>query len=124
MSDVIAEETTTLPEGAVISVFKSNTVRVYKNGKEKASVSTGLAARFGNKVVKMTIDGNVSAPRLKQYLDLIVREITRRRGMLSTKPGLDYRSPKDIHEFVISMAYNGMFLLNDAENTKKLLQGS
>ena len=116
-TNVIAEETTTLPEGAHVSVYKTRTV--YKRG----TVSTGLRlqATFDKKIVKMKVEDGISAANLKVYLGLIVREITRRRGMLSTKPVMSYPHPQTINEFVLSMAFNGMFMLDDATGTTETL---
>ncbi len=117
MSDVIAQETTTLPEGPQISVFKTHTAR--SNG--GITVSVKLRAYFNNVTIDMTVAEGVSAGSLKLYLELIINEITRRRSKLTTKPKWNYKHPKSITEFVESMGYNGMFLLDDATATTKTL---
>jgi hypothetical protein len=114
--NIIAQETTTLPEGAQVTVFKTQAAR-----KGVMSTSITLRAYFDNKTIDMRVQDGISAQNLKQYLGLIVREITRRRGMLSTKPSIDYNHPHSIHEFVLSMAHNGMFMLDDATGTTKAL---
>lgn len=104
-SRITAEETTTLPEGAVISVYR---VGIGKLG----HYSTRLVALHGKKRVEMTVD-NISPQNLRQYLQLVRRDIERRRQEIIAKPELDPLAggkPNDMNQFVFSMAFNDMFI--------------
>lgn len=125
-SRVTAEETTTLPEGTVLSVYRT---RVGKVGHEV----TKLVALHGNKRVEMTAD-QISPQHLRTYLELVRREIARQRALLTAKPlwATDIH-PKTMTDFVRSMAFNDMFIFetltidqeaesaNNLKPTKKLV---
>lgn len=123
---VLAEETTTLPEGAVISVYRGQ-----MEGQKLRAVFTQLVALHSacpDKRVEMRMD-DIPAHALKQYLQLTVREIMRRRAKLTTKPEWTYapRVTHNLKQFVETMAYHGMFILkawNEVTNTETILQGS
>ena len=67
---VLAEETTTLPEGATLSAVRA------KWTEDSCTVATWLLAQRDRKRVRMRVDG-VGPNSLRQYLDLTVREIQR-----------------------------------------------
>jgi hypothetical protein len=109
-SRVIAEETTTLPEGTVLSVYR---IRVGKLGHQV----TKLVALHNNmKRVEMTVD-NIAPHNLRFYLQLTQREIERQRKKLTTKPmWTENVSPKTTRDFVLSMAFNDMFIFEALTN--------
>jgi len=111
LTNVIAHESTTLPEGACIGVYKMRA----KGGATYAE----LQAYRLQKLVKMRLAEETSANSISTYLKLIVREIERRRGMMTKKPDEDFRSPKNIAEFVQSMAFNDMFVFHDFTATEE-----
>jgi hypothetical protein len=106
---ITAQETTTLPEGAVITVMKWEQSR--KNGGMVAG--TTLHVHRGDKELEMRCDG-VSPHNLKQYMELTVREINRRRLAMTEKPvgGSFGDKPKDMRQFVEAMAINDMFVFS------------
>ena len=113
MIDVLAEEATTLPEGAVIRVS-----RCHSKSAKREAIYTELSARRDDKIVKMRVD-NVSPNNIRSYLELCTREITRRRLALATKPNpVAYEIiPSSIAEFVMSMARLDMFIFTAIEPT-------
>lgn len=112
MSDIIAEERTTLPEGAVVSVSRVN--------RPKLGPFTEIRAWRGNNIVKMRAD-DVTPQNLRWYLDNIVKEIARERVLLAVKPSMQIRSPNTIKEFVNNMAACNMFLF-ESTLTEPILQ--
>ena len=117
---VLAEETTTLPEGAVLTVFCWHM-------RPRATRVITLAAYHHGERVEMRVD-DVSVHNLRQYLDLLVREIMRQRQAMIEPPPLLTYQPSDMSEFVQAMANKGMFifdaLIDEPATTEKLLQGS
>jgi hypothetical protein len=106
MENVLAEETTTLPEGAQISVCRCR-VETEKN---KFPPFTKLIAYTSRAKLSMRVD-DIRPHVMEQYLKLTVREINRLRSALSQKPTVFNESPRDLTEFVDAMAANGMFIL-------------
>jgi hypothetical protein len=106
MTDALQEETTTLPEGACISISKMKSA-----GEKRTVLFTELRAyRHGNNnIVKMRVDG-VGPVNLRLYLDLIVREITRLRKSYTAKPLIGVTTPHTIADFVQEMACQDMFI--------------
>jgi hypothetical protein len=102
---VTAQEATTLPEGAMLTLAKCEQTR--KNGGMLRYTSL-TACRNGN-VIEMKVD-DVAPNNLPQYMGMIVREITRRRANIKEKPllGCGYK-PKTLPDFVTAMALNDMF---------------
>jgi hypothetical protein len=109
--NIIAEETTTLPEGAVLSVCRVKPSR--------GPVHLVLFALRGNKRVEMRLNESTSVASLPTLLKLIRRELERRRATMTKKPELDipYRTPRTIQDFVISMAFKDMFVFHDFNST-------
>jgi len=121
---ILAEETTTLPEGAQISVCRGQ----YEGSKVRSQFTELVAMHAGcpNKRIQMRMD-NIPAHLLKTYLMLTVREINRERAKVTVKPPEPYRKPQTIRDFVQWMAHFGMFILqpwNEATNTETVLEGS
>ena len=121
---VLAEETTTMPEGAVVSVYRGQ----YEGGKVRSQFTELVAMHAGcpNKRVSMRVD-DIPAHCLKTYLTLTMKAITRERLALTDKPKEQWRKPQTIKDFVLTMAYHGMFILgpwNETTNTKTVLEGS
>lgn len=108
MTDTIQEEATTLPEGATVSASKMKSA-----GEKRTVFFTELRAyRHGNdNIIKMRID-DVGPVNLRQYLDLICREITRRRASYTAKPTVGMARPQSMADFVQEMAYQEMFIFN------------
>lgn len=106
MSDVIHEESTTLPEGATIYLAKLKSKRL---GHE--TFFTELRAWQKDTVIKMRVS-EVGPSNMRQYLDLMVREIARRRQGYTEKPLAGMATPHDMADFVQEMAYQGMFIFN------------
>lgn len=102
---VTAQQTTTLPEGAVITVMKCETAR--RNGGK--SFHTTLHAHRGDKEIEMRVD-DVSPAMLELYFKLVITEITRRRMAIKQKPLIGIGKPKTMVEFVWAMAENDMFV--------------
>ena len=96
----LAEASITLPEGAVVSVIK------YGN-------FTEVHATRNDKELRMRVD-NVSAQMVGTYLQMFVREIGRRRALITVKPTWVYQSvkPKNLDEFVKHMAVQDMFIFD------------
>jgi hypothetical protein len=101
---VTAQQTTTLPEGAILTVMKWEQSR--KNG--GMSTGTRLHVHRGDKELEMSCDG-VSPANLRQYLELVVREINRRRAAMTEKPAVTSGALKTTKDFVEAMAVNDMF---------------
>jgi hypothetical protein len=118
------EETTTMGEGAQISVIKCKNAR--KDG--GTSIYTELVATRGSHEVRMRVD-NMTPQNLRAYLYLVIRQIERERKCLTSKPLMPYATTKDFRQFVHNMAYHDMFIfdvLNDGDNTgttKEMVQG-
>jgi hypothetical protein len=108
---VIHEETTTLPEGAVISVYKCQTLRSNKT----IMFYTQLTALQGAKRVDMRVD-DVSGHNVRLYLELTVKAIRREREKLTVKPVMLVGTPKTMNEFVNNMAYYDMFIFEALNN--------
>ena len=105
---IIAEETTTLPEGAILSVCRCKELR----GKSYLT----LIATHANKRVQMRLEEQTGTASLPTLLKLVRREIGRRRGMLTKKPDTDgpfSRKPHTIGDFVLEMALKDMFVFHD-----------
>jgi hypothetical protein len=112
--ETVGEETTTLSEGYTVSICKFSQVR--KSG--GLATHTELRAWRGDKIVKMHVD-DIALHALRQYLDLWVREIQRRRVALTAIPApplINRMKPSNIPEFVIDMALNGLFLFGALDN--------
>jgi hypothetical protein len=99
---VLAEETTTLPEGTVLSVY---CMRIGKLGHSIMK----LVALHSDKRVEMTVD-KISPHNMRVYLDLVRLDIARRRRALIAKPLMEPVKPDNMNDFVLSMAYNDMFI--------------
>ena len=97
----------TLPEGATVSILRCRT----KSG----GISTYLSAAQDRNRIEMTVD-NIAPGSLDTYLKLMVREIQRERAKLTEKPKEQYRLPHTIKEFVLSMAFLGMFIFGVMDN--------
>jgi hypothetical protein len=115
MKITLTEETTTLPEGAKLSVC------VCRN-ETKKTVSKSyaeLSARTDKATVTMRVAG--AAPHnLPAYLTMCVAEINRHRNKLEKVPEYEiHRSLKDFAEFVHNMAANNMFILTPWQNGAK-----
>lgn len=107
----LATETTTMPEGATVSVVRANT----KTG----AVNTYLIAAHGKKEIQMKVD-DISPGSMPQYLKMMCREIDKLRALIEKKPEFEYYGPNTIRSFVHNMAYHGMFIfdtLTDANST-------
>src|SRR5881394_614004 len=102
MIEAIAEQTTTLPEGATVSVvlFQSTT----KRGMTKF---TEIRARRGDDMIKMRLSEGVSPHVLPTLLAMSVRQIEKERAVV--KSG-QHRRPVTFREFVESMMDHDMFL--------------
>ncbi len=110
MIDVLVEETTTLPEGAQLSVCRCKLV-----GAKRSNIFTELRAQRDGKLVKMRVT-DVGPSNLSTYLTLIRRELLRRRLQLTKKPELEpLRRPTNLDEFVQNMAYHDMFIFTALE---------
>lgn len=115
---VIAEQATTLGEGAILSVRRVMTGRT-------ATSHLELVAMKGRNSVRMSLRENAGNASLPLLLKLIQREIERRRGMLTSKPPQLYRTPRTMADFVLAMAFNDMFVfLNDFKLPAQDVQGS
>jgi hypothetical protein len=112
---VLAEETTTLPEGTVLSVYRMRT------GKAGHTTTRLVALHNNMRRVEMTVD-NISPHNMRTYLELVRRDIARRRAALTAKPLLEPVKPDSMHDFVLSMAFNGMFIFETL--TKDTAEGS
>jgi len=102
---VTAQETTTLPEGAVLTVMK------WEKARKKGGMQYGtrLHVHRGDKELEMSCDG-VSPANLRQYLGLVVSEINRRRADMKAKPAIISGTLKTTKDFVEAMAYHDMFV--------------
>jgi hypothetical protein len=103
MADVVAEERTTLPEGATLSLSRIQ--------RPKLGACNELRAWMGDHIVKMRAD-DIAPQNLRWYLDQVVKVINRERVKLTKKPGLFIQTPKSIADFVNNMAFHGMFILD------------
>lgn len=101
MSDTIAEERTTLPEGATVSVSRLS--------RPKLGPFTEIRAWMDSNIVKMRGD-DITPGNLRWYLHHCVLAINRERLKLDKKPGMLIRNPKGFREFVNNMAFYGMFI--------------
>ena len=106
---VIAQETTTLPEGAVVTIMKCEQAR-----KDGMSRYTALHVYRGEKELEMRMD-DVSASNLRQYFDMVVREINRRRQAMTAKPAFVDPGKPALAQFIDRMALSDMFMF-DAVN--------
>jgi hypothetical protein len=102
-SRVLAEETTTLPEGAILSIY---CMSVGKLGHTSMKL-VALHANMGR--VEMSAD-KISPHNMRRYLELVRRDIARRRKLLTGKPELDRVKPDTMEDFILSMAYHDMFI--------------
>jgi hypothetical protein len=100
---ILAEERTTLPDGATLSVVRG------QHSALSATVGTYLIAMRERERLQMRVD-DVSPHNLRQYLDLLVREIRREQARFNKKPWLAVASPHTIHDFVANMATKAMFI--------------
>jgi hypothetical protein len=107
---IIHQETTTLSEGATVSLIKYSTVR--KTG--GLMIHTELRARRDENEIKMSVD-DVSPTSMKIYLAMVIRAIETERKKLTVKPEYDSRLPDTFRQFVNSMAFNDMFIFNALE---------
>jgi hypothetical protein len=105
----IAEETTTLPEGATVSITRFD--HATQRGR---SEFTQLRAWHDNELIKMRVD-NISPQNMRQYLHLVIRQIERERAELTEAPVLIIRRPESIKDFVHNMAVKKMFIFNAIE---------
>jgi len=104
MSDVIAEQTTTMPEGATVSV-------VLCQGKAKAF--TELRARRGDDMIAMRLSNNVSPHALPTLLVLSIKQIEKEQALQNAIGYVrlgGFRRPSSFTEFVSTMVDRGMFL--------------
>lgn len=117
MIEVLIAETTTLPEGPVVTLE-----RLRRGGSKVTSTYTQLRAYTLKATVTMRVD-DVGPANFRQYLDLVCREIGRQRARFFKKPETCYRRPDTLTEFVHNMAFGGMFLLdtwNDANRDQTI----
>ena len=101
---ILAEERTTLPEGATLSVVRGRHT-------DECAPGTYLVAARNRESLKMRVD-DIQPGSLRQYLDLVVREIHREREAIDKKPGLLKTPPQTIRDFVRHMAHKDMFILD------------
>jgi hypothetical protein len=120
MGDILAEETTTLPEGAQLSVY-----RVMRAKLGPCTRMVAIHPEKQNVKVEMLVD-DIAAYNLRWYLERMKKEIERHRANLTTKPGLIHPTPHDVKGFTHNMAYHGMFILQPwaDENKPEALKGS
>jgi hypothetical protein len=125
MSDVLVAETTTLPDGVVITLE-----RLKRHGAKKEATSTFTQLRAyapGTRaMVAMHVD-DIGPARFRQYLDLVCLELLRQRARFFRKPQTCFRRPEMLTEFVHNMIFHGMFsldLLNDVNGNQKISAGS
>ncbi len=111
---VTAQETVTLPEGAIVTIAKCEEV-TKKSGLKRSTI---LSACRNGEAIEMKVD-DISSQNVRQYLKMVVREINRRRSAMAAKPltGCSFK-PKTIPDFVTAMALNDMFCLDVLEATK------
>jgi hypothetical protein len=84
--------------------------------------TTRLVALHNNmKRVEMTVD-NISPHNMRTYLELVRRDIARRRAALTEKPLLEPVKLSSMDHFVLSMAFNDMFIFETL--TKDTAEGS
>jgi hypothetical protein len=117
MIDVLIVETTTLPEGPVVTLE-----RLRRDIGTSATTYTQLRAYKGRDTVTMRVD-EIGLASFRQYLDLVCKEIARQRARFIKKPEMCYRRPETITEFVHNMIFSGMFLLDtwhDTNGTKTI----
>lgn len=107
--DVLAEERTTLPEGATVEV-----VKYFVTTKRGGHTFTELRAWRDDQEVKMRVD-DISACNLRQYMGLVIHQIQRHRVDLRATPKLLVQRPATIKDFVHNMAAKGMFIFNAIE---------
>ncbi len=113
---VIAQETVTLPEGAIVTIAKCEEV-TKKRGLVRSTI---LSACRNGEAIEMKVD-DISSQNVRQYLDMVVREINRRRSAMTAKPltGCSFK-PKTIPDFVTAMALNDMFCFDAIDTTAVL----
>ncbi len=102
---VTAQETVTLPEGAIVTIAKCEEV-TKKRGLVRSTI---LSACRNGEAIEMKVD-DISSQNVRQYLEMVVREINRRRSAMTAKPltGCSFK-PRTIPDFVTAMALNDMF---------------
>jgi len=113
MADVVAQESTTLPEGATVSVSRIQ--------RTKLGACNELRAWMGNHIVKMRAD-DIAPQNLRWYLNQVVKVINRERVKLTKKPGMYIQTPKSMSDFVNNMAFHGMFILDPAVDVKGIAE--
>jgi hypothetical protein len=111
MASVIGQETTTLGEGATISVAVCQEARASGG----LNTYTELRAWKGDDIVKMHVDP-VSVHALRQYLALWLRAIERERARFTAKPEVPVNRPVNVTDFVRNMAFHGMFIFGVLDN--------
>jgi len=104
MSEVTAEASRTLPEGA--------TVGVYRLVRPKLGAMTELRAWMGDVIIKMKTD-NITPQNLQWYLDTCIKHIDREREKITVKPGMVVSPVHTIKDFVNNMAFHGMFICDN-----------
>ena len=109
----LAQETTTLAEGATVSVLR-------RSNPKSGLVGTYLVAAREKAELKMRVD-DVAPGSLRTYLDLMVRWIQRERSKITAKPEVMIGTPDNLKDFVHNMAHQGMFVfevLSDANTNR------
>ncbi len=103
MTDIIAEQSTTLPEGAIISVVLGRNKT--KRGASKAF--TEIRARRADDMIKMRLSHDVSPHALPTLLTMSVKQIEKERKLVKSE---QMQRPTTFKEFVSSMMNHDMFL--------------
>lgn len=116
MKREIAVESTTLPEGAIISVARVKTLTRSKSGKDEdikeSPPHSEVSASHDDTKIVMNV-AQMSPLALRPYLDLTIRELEKQRERLKNgalKPHR-YDPPRDFSEFAATMAHHEMFIL-------------
>jgi hypothetical protein len=105
----LAQETTTLAEGATVSIVRGSHPKT-------GLVGTYLIAGRERTQLKMRVD-DVGPGSLRQYLDLMVRQIQLERARLTEKPKNPCGTPPHtIRAFVHNMAWNDMFVFDTLDH--------
>lgn len=107
MKIILVEESTTLPEGAQISVVRAR----IETKKSQGPPFTELRAHKDKDQIAMRVD-DIAPHNLRQYLDMMLRQIAKIKERFNAIPKercTHYSAPKDIAEFTESMSAKGMF---------------
>lgn len=128
MRNVVSSESTTLPDGALITVARLTTITTPEDGDPKGiketKPHTEISAEFRypedhkpglrkTKIIRMGVGEDISPNVLRSYLMMALRQIDKERQLIASKALQPYPhdAPKDYREFVQAMAAAEMFLL-------------